>query len=321
MCASGRPLAASAQVERSEGVDSPLEIRWHPGSCRECARGDAYVCAEELGEVRRVVESCPPGAFGGRHVGVGEQSFSLEHDSVVDELLRAAAGRLVRRPTERARGVGQHLSCCRRVCAASPERVRNRRDPSGQAGVSAAPRTGAVATTAEEGAMSTPAKPSIVFAHGIWADGSCFSKVILPLQAEGYEVMAAQYGLDSNVADETSQGQQDKYPKTPVFSQIDVAVLGHRGQQRPGRPPGSEAGRGQADGRHHLQHRQQPRPHAVPPTTSSTSSAPPQQASEPRSLSEPLLPGRAGRAQKQRDQRRNRWHPSKCSTYPCAATC
>jgi len=49
--------------------------------------------------------------------------------------------------------------------------------------------------------MSTPTKPSIVFAHGIWADGSCFSKVIPPLQAEGYEVMAVQYGLDSNVAD------------------------------------------------------------------------------------------------------------------------
>jgi hypothetical protein len=26
-------------------------------------------------------------------------------------------------------------------------------------------------------------KPSIVFAHGIWADGSCFSKVIPTLQA------------------------------------------------------------------------------------------------------------------------------------------
>ena len=36
-----------------------------------------------------------------------------------------------------------------------------------------------------------PAKPSIVFAHGIWADGSCFSKVIPTLQAEGYEVMSA----------------------------------------------------------------------------------------------------------------------------------
>ena len=121
--------------------------------------------------------------------------------------------------------------------------------------------------------MSTPTKPSILFAHGIWADGSCFSKVIPQLQAEGYEVMAVQYGLDSNVADvaatirtlirvhspailvghsyggtvitaagtddrvaglvyicalgadetETSQGQQDKYPATPVFSQIEVA--------------------------------------------------------------------------------------------------
>src|SRR5271169_6525951 len=116
-------------------------------------------------------------------------------------------------------------------------------------------------------------KPSIVFAHGIWADGSCFSKVIPPLQAEGYEVMAAQYGLDSNVADvaatirtlgrvhspailvghsyggsvitaagtddrvaglvyicalgpdetESSQGQLDKFPPTPVFDHIEVA--------------------------------------------------------------------------------------------------
>jgi pimeloyl-ACP methyl ester carboxylesterase len=40
-------------------------------------------------------------------------------------------------------------------------------------------------------------KPSIVFVHGIWADGSSFSKVIPTLQAEGHEVMAAQYGLDT----------------------------------------------------------------------------------------------------------------------------
>ena len=116
-------------------------------------------------------------------------------------------------------------------------------------------------------------KPSIVFAHGIWADGSCFSKVIPALQADGHEVLSAQYGLDSNVDDvaatlrtlarvhspailvghsyggsvitaagtddrvaglvyiaalapdetETSQGQQDKFPVTPVFSQIEVA--------------------------------------------------------------------------------------------------
>jgi pimeloyl-ACP methyl ester carboxylesterase len=45
--------------------------------------------------------------------------------------------------------------------------------------------------------MNTTSKPAIVFCHGIWADGSCFSKVIPPLQAEGYEVIAVQYGLDS----------------------------------------------------------------------------------------------------------------------------
>jgi len=116
-------------------------------------------------------------------------------------------------------------------------------------------------------------KPSIVFCHGIWADGSCFSKLIPALQEEGYEVIAAQYGLntladdvamvkgslgrvngpailvghsyggsvitaagvDDRVAglvyiaalwpdsDETSQGQQDKYPKTDIFAHVEVA--------------------------------------------------------------------------------------------------
>ena len=49
--------------------------------------------------------------------------------------------------------------------------------------------------------MSNQTKPSIVFAHGIWADGSCFSKVIRPLLADGYEVISAQYGLDSLESD------------------------------------------------------------------------------------------------------------------------
>jgi len=44
-------------------------------------------------------------------------------------------------------------------------------------------------------------KKSIVFCHGIWADGSCFNKVIPALQAEGHEVMAAQYGLDTPEGD------------------------------------------------------------------------------------------------------------------------
>ena len=49
--------------------------------------------------------------------------------------------------------------------------------------------------------MSAPRKPSIVFCHGLWADGSCFSKVIPPLQAEGHQVIAAQYGLDTPAED------------------------------------------------------------------------------------------------------------------------
>src|ERR1700745_4009093 len=115
-------------------------------------------------------------------------------------------------------------------------------------------------------------KPSIVFCHGLWADGSCFSKLIVPLQAEGYECIAAQYGLNTTAedvaltkttigrgssplilcgqsygrsvitgagtddrvvglvyiaalapdADETSQTQQSRFPRTDVFSQIEV---------------------------------------------------------------------------------------------------
>src|ERR1700760_972798 len=119
---------------------------------------------------------------------------------------------------------------------------------------------------------STPTKPSIVFCHGLWADGSCFSKLIVPLQAEGYECIAAQYGLNSTSEDvaltkatigrvsgpvilvghsyggsvitgagvddrvvgliyicalapdaaETSQTQQSNFPRTEVFSHIEV---------------------------------------------------------------------------------------------------
>ena len=45
--------------------------------------------------------------------------------------------------------------------------------------------------------MPTQTKPSIVFAHGLWADGSCFSKVIAALAADGYEAISAQNSLDS----------------------------------------------------------------------------------------------------------------------------
>src|SRR5580658_3932637 len=42
-----------------------------------------------------------------------------------------------------------------------------------------------------------PAKSSIVFAHGLWADGSCYSKVIPALQADGHQVVSAQNSLDT----------------------------------------------------------------------------------------------------------------------------
>ena len=121
--------------------------------------------------------------------------------------------------------------------------------------------------------MSVQTKPSIVFAHGLWADGSCFNKVIPALQAEGHEVVSAQNSLDTlkgdvvaviralgrvsspailvghsyggtvitaagtddRVAglvyiaalapdeDETSQSQQDKFPRTDIFAHIEVA--------------------------------------------------------------------------------------------------
>jgi pimeloyl-ACP methyl ester carboxylesterase len=45
--------------------------------------------------------------------------------------------------------------------------------------------------------MSIKTKPSMVFAHGLWADGSCFSKVIPGLQSEGHQVIAAQNSLDT----------------------------------------------------------------------------------------------------------------------------
>jgi len=49
--------------------------------------------------------------------------------------------------------------------------------------------------------MSDSIKASVVFAHGLWADGSCFSKVIPALQAEGHEVVSAQNSLDTLAGD------------------------------------------------------------------------------------------------------------------------
>jgi pimeloyl-ACP methyl ester carboxylesterase len=65
------------------------------------------------------------------------------------------------------------------------------------------------------------AKPSIVFAHGLWADGSCFSKVMAPLQAEGYQVLASQHGLD------TLEGDVAAVRRTIGRANAPVLLVGH----------------------------------------------------------------------------------------------
>ena len=69
--------------------------------------------------------------------------------------------------------------------------------------------------------MSVNTKPSIVFAHGLWADGSCFSKVIPTLQAQGHEVICSQHGLDSL--------KSDVQCVTRCFGRVSgpVVVVGH----------------------------------------------------------------------------------------------
>jgi hypothetical protein len=47
-------------------------------------------------------------------------------------------------------------------------------------------------------------KPGIVFVHGLWADGSCFAKLIPTLQNEGFKVIASQHVLDSHAGDVAS---------------------------------------------------------------------------------------------------------------------
>jgi pimeloyl-ACP methyl ester carboxylesterase len=69
--------------------------------------------------------------------------------------------------------------------------------------------------------MSMNAKPSIVFCHGIWADGSSFSKLIPTLQAEGHETIAVQYGLD------TAQGDVDATLRTIGRVSGPVILVGH----------------------------------------------------------------------------------------------
>src|SRR5262245_38608887 len=47
-------------------------------------------------------------------------------------------------------------------------------------------------------------KPTIFFVHGLWADGSCWSKVINPLVDQGYKVIAVQNPTTSLADDVTA---------------------------------------------------------------------------------------------------------------------
>jgi pimeloyl-ACP methyl ester carboxylesterase len=69
--------------------------------------------------------------------------------------------------------------------------------------------------------MSEQNKPSIVFCHGLWADGSCFNKVMGPLMAEGFEVIASEHGLDS------LQGDVDCVIRTIGRVANPVVLVGH----------------------------------------------------------------------------------------------
>jgi pimeloyl-ACP methyl ester carboxylesterase len=70
-------------------------------------------------------------------------------------------------------------------------------------GAAAASYSFASAQTGATATMSGAGKASIVFCHGLWADGSCFTKVMGPLQAKGYDCIAAQYPLNTPENDVT----------------------------------------------------------------------------------------------------------------------
>jgi pimeloyl-ACP methyl ester carboxylesterase len=83
-------------------------------------------------------------------------------------------------------------------------------------GAAAASYSFASAQTEVAATMSGAGTPSIVFCHGLWADGSCFTKVIGPLQAQGYECIAAQYPLNTPENDVTFAKWAMDVVKAPI---------------------------------------------------------------------------------------------------------
>ncbi|WP_316829702.1 alpha/beta hydrolase [Pedobacter aquatilis] len=60
-------------------------------------------------------------------------------------------------------------------------------------------------------------KPTIVFVHGLWADGSCWNKVIAELQAKGYETVSAQNPTTSLSDDVTAVKRAMDRVKGPII--------------------------------------------------------------------------------------------------------
>ena len=69
--------------------------------------------------------------------------------------------------------------------------------------------------------MAVDGRPNIVFAHGAWADGSCWSGVIERLQADGFQVRAPQFPLTS-LADDVGRLRQ-----VLEFLEGTTIVVGH----------------------------------------------------------------------------------------------
>src|SRR5689334_9444366 len=64
-------------------------------------------------------------------------------------------------------------------------------------------------------------KPSIIFVHGLWADGSSWSKVIPPLIEKGYNVIAVQNPTTS-IEDDVAATQ-----RAIEIAGGDVILVGH----------------------------------------------------------------------------------------------
>jgi pimeloyl-ACP methyl ester carboxylesterase len=70
-------------------------------------------------------------------------------------------------------------------------------------------------------AQMKTAKPTIIFVHGIWADGSCWSEQITALQAKGYEVISVQNPITS-LADDVAATK-----RAIDLAKGDVILVGH----------------------------------------------------------------------------------------------